>query len=151
MQPAGRADDVRPRVHEEVIRVAEHELHTGRLRLLVGHPFECAVRADGDKARCVDDAVRRVDAADTRAAARLPRLVKHLEAKKRLGLPSRKRLGRDSDHATARGWREQHRDGHECKLGSHDQYVTQQPWPWCTHRGSRHGARRPLDKPPPRE
>mmetsp|Transcript_47540 Transcript_47540/g.154440 ORF Transcript_47540/g.154440 Transcript_47540/m.154440 type:complete len:409 (+) Transcript_47540:73-1299(+) len=83
VQPARRLDHLHARVHHEVVRVAELQLHAAGGRLGIRHALERGVRADGNEAWRVDDSVRRVDAADARLRAGLARLVQDLEAEAR--------------------------------------------------------------------
>ena len=64
VQPTRRSDDLGAGVHEHVVRVDEHELHSGRRGRALVHVLERGVRPDGHEARRVDDAVRGVDPAD---------------------------------------------------------------------------------------
>mmetsp|Transcript_26574 Transcript_26574/g.106406 ORF Transcript_26574/g.106406 Transcript_26574/m.106406 type:complete len:214 (-) Transcript_26574:560-1201(-) len=66
VQAARGLDDVGAGVHEEVIRVAEHELDVGVGGLLGRDALERAVRRYGDEAGRHDRAVRRVDLAHAR-------------------------------------------------------------------------------------
>ena len=64
VQPTRRSDDLGAGVDEHVVRVDEHELHSGRRGRALVHVLERGVRPDGHEARRVDDAVRGVDPAD---------------------------------------------------------------------------------------
>ena len=65
VQPTRRSDDLGAGVHEHVVRVDEHELHSGRRGRALVHVLERGVRPDGHEARRVDDAVRGVDPGPT--------------------------------------------------------------------------------------
>lgn len=82
MQPAGTLDGLRARMHDEMQRIGEHELHSGVIGALVVHKFHRAIRADDHKARSVHDAVRRVQSADTRSRTVTPRDVQQLVVEK---------------------------------------------------------------------
>ena len=57
------------RVYQQVVRVAEHQLHARVARVALVEALERGVGADGDEARRVDHSVRRVEAADPRRRA----------------------------------------------------------------------------------
>ena len=92
MQAAGFGHDVGTGMNDQVVRVAEHELHASVCRLRIGHALERRIRAHGHEAWRVDDAVRCMDA--THAGPRLRGLVHELKPEEGLRLIRRKRVGR---------------------------------------------------------
>ena len=79
VQSASSLHNFRTRLQEKMIRVTKHELHAGRLRVIVVDRFERPICAHCNKCRRIDDTMGRVQPSDTSSRAGLARLMDDLE------------------------------------------------------------------------